>query len=386
MMRIGVVAAQLPPDPGGLGETVWAKHRWLAARGVESRIITYTPQFGAPLRHPAMTGREIIRYEPLARVGGSFFRRLRDVRAMVPLLHETLADCDVIEMQGWTLWNAAFALRPGPLARKPWVMVFRGTDGWGYRPRAVMDLKARVNHRATTLANSRGLAAHLRRLGLRMDGHIWSEVDPSLFPAHEEAPEPGRLITVKGLYPVGDPETLVRALAILKKRGVPFRFVHLGRGPLLEPMLRLCRTLSIEREVEFLNQVPHAEIPAHLAHASVKVLSSRLESCPHVIGEAMMSARPVVATATSGAAELIRDGETGWLVRIGDPEDLADKIARVLSDPEGAREMGRRARAWALANLHVDVLFRRYLDLYGSLLERGDRLPQQLRPTPADSP
>jgi glycosyltransferase involved in cell wall biosynthesis len=370
-MKIGVVAAQLPPDPGGLGETVWAKHRWLTARGIEARIVTYAPQTPDGPGEAAVAGPGIIRYKPLARAGASLSRRLRDMRAMVPLLHDALADCDLIEMQGWTPWNAALALRPGPLARKHWIMVFRGTDGWEYQPRPVLDLKRRLNRRATTLANSRGLAAHLQGLGLRMDGHIWSEVDPVLFGEPQEAAEAGSLICVKGLYPVGDPETLVRALALLKKRGIPFRFVHAGLGPLYEPMIRLSRALSIEKEVRFLNRLPHAEIPVYLARASVMVLSSRREACPHVIGEAMMMGRPVVATATTGAAELIRDGDTGWLARTGDPEDLADKIARVIADPEGGREMGRRARAWALATLHVDVVFQQYLDLYKKLLAQG---------------
>ncbi len=81
-----------------------------------------------------------------------------------------------------------------------------------------------------------------------------------------------------------------------------------------------------------------------------------------------MMARPVVATATTGASELIRDGDTGWLARVGDPGDLAEKIERVLRDPEGARKMGLRGRDWAMANLHVDVVFQKYLDLYRKLV------------------
>ncbi len=366
-MKIGVIPAQLPPDPGGLGETVWAKHRWLRAKGIDARIVTYTPRPTDDEHDPDLHGPEITRFHPEARVGGSPLARLREVRAMARLLQEKLADCDVIEVQGWTLWATALALFPGALARKPWVLVFRGTDGWEYQPRRVLDLKRRVNLRAHTLANSAGLASHLQRLGLKMEGHIWSEVDPAIFTPPASPPDPGRLLSVKGLHPPGDPATLIRALGILKERNVPFRHEHLGMGPLQAPIEELCADLGIEDRVFFMGHVPHREVPVHPARAAVTVLSSRLESCPHVIGEAMMMGLPVVATATTGASELIRDGDTGFLARVGDPEDLAAKIAQALGDPEGAREMGRRARAWALENLHVDIVFAKYLDLYRRL-------------------
>jgi glycosyltransferase involved in cell wall biosynthesis len=368
-MKIGVVAAILPPDPGGLGETVWAKHRWLAARGVSSRIVTYAARPPRRAGDDALFAPEITRYDPVARVDGTFLEKVRDVRAMRGVLRDALGDCDLIEVQGWTLWNSALVLFPGPLRRKPWIMVYRGTDGWEYAPRPILDLKKRMNARAVTLANSAGLASHLRAKGLRVDGHIWSEVDPALFAPSAEQPDPGLLVTVKGLYPLGDPETLLRALGILKKKGIAFRHVHVGGGPLLEEMKALCAALGIGNRVEFLGTIPHESLPAILGRAAVKVLPSRIESCPHVVGEAMMMARPVVATATTGAAELIRDGETGLLANVGDPEDLAAKIVRVLGDPEAARAMGRRAHTWAMENLHVDVVFGKYLDVYQEALK-----------------
>ncbi len=367
-MKIGVVAAILPPDPGGLGETVWAKHRWLAAHGVSSRILTYSARAARRPGDEAFFAPEITRYDPVERVGGTPQEKVRDVLAMRRLLREALADRDVIEVQGWTLWNTALVLLPGPLGRKPWIMVYRGTDGWDYGPRPLLDLRKRMNARAVTLANSAGLADHLRAKGIRIDGHIWSEVDDALFRPSGEKPESGLIVTVKGLYPIGDPPTMLRALGILNRKGITFRHLYVGGGPLIDEMKALCVDLGIADRVEFLGVVPHAALPAILDRAALKVLPSRIESCPHVLGEAMMMARPVVATATSGAGELVRDGETGLLARVGDPEDLAAKIARALEDPEGARRMGERARAWALENLAMDVVFAKYLDLYQRVL------------------
>lgn len=367
-MKIGVVAAMLPPEPGGLGETVWAKHRWLAARGVSSRIVTFASRLPRGPGDGAFFAPEILRYDPVARVDGTPFEKLRDVLEMKEILRGALADCDLIEVQGWSLWNTALSLFPGALSRKPWIMVYRGTDGWDYAPRPFLDLKKRMNARAITLANSAGLASHLRAKGLRVDGHIWSEVDETLFRPPEEKPEPGLIVTVKGLFPIGDPETLIRALAILQGKGITFRLRHVGIGPLHPRMKALCDELGIADRVEFLGLVPHDRLPAILGRAAVKVLPSRVESCPHVVGEAMMMARPVVATASTGSCELIRDRETGLLAKVGDPRDLAEKIAYVLENPEEARRMGERARAWAMENLRVDVVFGKYLDLYRNAL------------------
>jgi glycosyltransferase involved in cell wall biosynthesis len=82
-------------------------------------------------------------------------------------------------------------------------------------------------------------------------------VDPVLFRPPEEKPEPGLLVTVKGLYPIGDPETLMRALGILKRRGIAFRHRHIGIGPLAPRMKALCEELGIADRVEFLGLVPH---------------------------------------------------------------------------------------------------------------------------------
>jgi glycosyltransferase involved in cell wall biosynthesis len=64
---------------------------------------------------------------------------------------------------------------------------------------------------------------------------------------------------------------------------------------------------------------------------------------PTVVAEALAAGAPLVATRTGGIASVIRDGETGWLCREGDPEALAAALARALGS-EVAGEMAQRAR------------------------------------------
>lgn len=91
---------------------------------------------------------------------------------------------------------------------------------------------------------------------------------------------------------------------------------------------------------------PRAELPRFLAGARIAVVPSRWENFPNTCVEAMASGLPVLATRQGGMAEMIEDGESGWLVDAATPEDLAAGLRRALATPpERLRAMGRRAAA-----------------------------------------
>jgi glycosyltransferase involved in cell wall biosynthesis len=65
---------------------------------------------------------------------------------------------------------------------------------------------------------------------------------------------------------------------------------------------------------------------------------------PNAILEAMAAARAVVATNVGGVAELVTDGETGYLIEEGDIPGFAEAVGRLLANPDQARQMGIRGR------------------------------------------
>jgi glycosyltransferase involved in cell wall biosynthesis len=83
-----------------------------------------------------------------------------------------------------------------------------------------------------------------------------------------------------------------------------------------------------------------------------------------VIAEAMSFGCPVVATDTEGARDLIRDGETGFIVPIEDAGALADKILHLLANPRVAREIGRAARQFARRTQDPHTLFRAQVGMW----------------------
>lgn len=99
-----------------------------------------------------------------------------------------------------------------------------------------------------------------------------------------------------------------------------------------------------------------------LVHASV-----RDEPFGRVIVEGMAAARPVVATRGGGPLEIVRDGETGYLVPQGDAEAMAEAILRLLRDPEKARRMGEAGRAEVARRFQAQETARRITAVYEAI-------------------
>jgi glycosyltransferase involved in cell wall biosynthesis len=91
---------------------------------------------------------------------------------------------------------------------------------------------------------------------------------------------------------------------------------------------------------------PRSALPGLLAGARIAAVPSRWENFPNTCVEAMISGLPVIATQQGGMAEMITDGESGWLTERATPESLLGALERALATPPSyLREMGRRAAA-----------------------------------------
>lgn len=86
---------------------------------------------------------------------------------------------------------------------------------------------------------------------------------------------------------------------------------------------------------------PRNDVPDLLARVDLLVLPSTQEALPLVLLEAMAAAKPVVATRCGGPEEIVVDGETGYLVPVGDAHTLADRIVTLLADPAAAARIGQ---------------------------------------------
>lgn len=174
-------------------------------------------------------------------------------------------------------------------------------------------------------------------------------------------PEGVPLLIVVGLLNAAKgQDDLLRALARTRAGA---HLLLAGSGE-TEPELRaLAGSLGLAPRVHFLGQ--RSDVPALLAAADALVLPSRWEGMPYVVLEAMAAGLPVVATAVDGARDLVRAGQTGWLVPVGAPDALAaalDELAE--ADPQRRLRMGRAGRARVQAEFGLDAMLRGLVRVY----------------------
>lgn len=97
------------------------------------------------------------------------------------------------------------------------------------------------------------------------------------------------------------------------------------------------------QDVQLTGPVPHDLIGSYLRKMDVFVIPSLSEGCPNTLLEAMVAARPIVATKTGAIPEIIRDNENGLLVDTGDSSQIKEAVLYLLDHPEKAAEMGKKA-------------------------------------------
>lgn len=129
--------------------------------------------------------------------------------------------------------------------------------------------------------------------------------------------------------------SLLKAFSIVRRAEPSARLVLLGpRPPNVPPGVISHGPLSKSVAAEF------ETICRAFREATVFVLPTLADAFPNVIREAMASGLPCVASDIGSIPEMVDEGVTGYLVPVNDPDVLADRLLRLLRDPERARAMG----------------------------------------------
>jgi colanic acid/amylovoran biosynthesis glycosyltransferase len=167
--------------------------------------------------------------------------------------------------------------------------------------------------------------------------------------------EPLRLLSVARLHPVKRIDTLLRACRILLEKKKSFELRIIGDGPLRNDLQGLARDLGLGVQVKFLLDTPRHETLEHLHWAHVLILCSEMESQGIVLQEAQATGAAVIGTNTGAIPESLADGETGFLVPVGEPSTLAASIERFIDTPSLIVEMGKRGRRFVEERFDVTV-------------------------------
>ncbi len=325
---------------------------------------------GHELKGPVPAGAEVIELGPLHGPGGeAAFKQLGTVSAK---LEETLRALDPVAIHASFGKSGAYAL---PLARKlslPLAVTYYGGDAT--KTANTKDSFIRVyNRRRAALWDEAALilpcSDFIRRELLakgapeaKMVVHH-NTADPQKFQPvekHNILLFAGRWTEKKGI------DTLIAALARIPDALEGWRVRLLGDGELKADLIAKLEAAGICAELP--GWIPADEMPRHFAEAAIVCVPSKraasgdAEGLPLVCVEAMLSGCALAATIHAGIPECVKDGETGYLVEEGDDAALAERLSRLLSDPERTRAMGEAGRQFALSDFNLAKQSRRLED------------------------
>ncbi|NWF30347.1 glycosyltransferase family 4 protein [Streptomyces sp. PKU-EA00015] len=174
------------------------------------------------------------------------------------------------------------------------------------------------------------------------------------------------VVCVSRLVPRKGQDTLILAMPAILAKVPDAVLLIVGGGPYEKDLRKLAAETGAAGSVRFTGAVPWSELPAHYGAGDVFAMPCRtrrggldVEGLGIVYLEASATGLPVVAGDSGGAPDAVLDGETGWVVRGGSPEDAADRIATLLDDAELRRRMGERGRAWVEERWRWDLLAER---------------------------
>jgi sugar transferase (PEP-CTERM/EpsH1 system associated) len=173
--------------------------------------------------------------------------------------------------------------------------------------------------------------------------------------------------TVARFDPVKDLASLIRAFAHLchHHKGKRLKLLLVGDGSERPALEKLASDIGIRDRMVLTGF--NEDIPRLLRAMDIFALSSVSEGLPIAVLEAMCARLPVVATNVGALPELVTGGVSGLLVEPRAPQQLAEKLAILVNDPELSRSFGASGRCKIEQNYSLDLMLRRYTDLYLSL-------------------
>jgi N-acetyl-alpha-D-glucosaminyl L-malate synthase BshA len=160
-------------------------------------------------------------------------------------------------------------------------------------------------------------------------------------------------------------EDVVRIFAGIRA-DLSSRLIFIGDGPERASATELADDLGVIDDVVFLGKLE--SVAPLLACADLFLLPSAQESFGLVALEAMASGVPVIGTGGSGLAEVVDDGETGFLHPVGDVEAMAASGRRLLRDRQLWARLSRNARAVAVERFSADLVVPMYERFYEEVL------------------
>ena len=167
-----------------------------------------------------------------------------------------------------------------------------------------------------------------------------------------------QIVSVGRLMPQKNQEMLLIAFAKLHKAHPDYKLIIYGEGPYRENLEKRIQELQLSECVNLPGS--SKKVFDDIACAQLFVLSSNYEGMPNALIEAMCLGLPCISTRVSGATDLIKDGYNGYLVEVGNIEELSDKMEKLLAD-ESLRIKFAKSSVSLNDDLSIDIIMKQWL-------------------------
>lgn len=356
-MKILIVTGIFPPDIGGPATYVPEIAKALQQRGHQVTVVTSAEPEHLNFddgQHPF----------PVHRVNRRTNLLIRSFQIIKTIFHH-IKKADLVFANGFFV-ETTLASR---LAGKPMVQKIVGDPAWerarnrgwttdsfetfqatryGLKLEALKKLRSFAAHQTERIiVPSRYLSQWVRKWGIPDERltviYNSVQVPSAIEPAPVPVTCPIKIATVGRLVSWKCVDSIIAAVGRMEDVGL----VICGDGPERDNLSKLTKALGLSDRVYFAGQRSRSETLALMAACDIFILNSTYEGLPHVILEAISLKLPVITTAVGGIPELVRDGETGFLIEPGDVKGLEKTIRQLVESYEILQKMRENTRRFA---------------------------------------
>jgi glycosyltransferase involved in cell wall biosynthesis len=177
------------------------------------------------------------------------------------------------------------------------------------------------------------------------------------------------VMSTRGLKPIYDVQTLVRAIPLVLREKPGVKFVIAGAGEQEDHLKELARDLRVASNTKFVGWVPRTEMPKYLSSADIYVSASLSDGTSASLLEAMACELAPVVTDIRANRPWVKEGENGFLFPVRDHAALASKVIYLLKNRETRDDFGRRSRDVVQKNAEEGTEMRKLERVYHELVE-----------------
>jgi glycosyltransferase involved in cell wall biosynthesis len=396
-MRIALVSREYPPETakGGIATQTYAKAHGLAKLGHEVHVLSQSIDgVRRELNNEGVRVTRVPGFEqmPVHADEVEWLTYSAGVAAELAAMHERHS-FDLVDFPEWGGEGYIHLLNRRDWNRRPAVVVhihgslvmFAETSGWPEKDSMFYRVGTEMERWPLRLADgiysSSAYSAEwcVRHYGLenRRIPVMHTGVDTRLFRPLAGDPDAPRAVVYTGKVAASKGVLeLFEACCRLRAEFPRLRLQLLGRADekTLRGLIARANEAGAADLLEYGGFVEHRELPSRYSRCHVFASPSPCEGGPGLtLLEAMACGLPVIACEGTGAAEVVCDGNTGFLARPHDVESIADALRKLLANPELRRGMGAQARQYVEREAATDVCVARIADFYASVVGAHSR-------------